>query len=555
MKQNLAVRIKTAQWKVALTINDPRSWIITELCSELNTFKRLMRHTPKRISTLINTEHWQKEIHRAEKWIRSMASRNSRPKRAVLGIVGQLSHDLFGTVTEEELREVASRVNENRQSLQKVVHFNNKLLSVINVTFEEMNRNRLTINEIINSTHYIKDQIIQIVSDANLRVHALRTYNDITEKMTLVWRHIQELQRIVDEYNDIRHALEQGRLDEYVLPSTILKDILSRSDFSSAQMVTPMEWYYTNCRVLPIWGHDYLAFIVHLPLVDPRPYRGFQVETYPIPLENSTNTAKVQASGLVAVGPAGRLLDLGQCVGQDPIVCDPAPIRREGTSAYTCAQALIMQEIRIAKKCPVLIESRPEGLLLTTQPNHVILVTHGEDVVERCKERVQRTSLEAGTYQIEWSGDCFITTLYWTLPGVVTREVNRTLSIGWSSWEVPQFMLPKLIADLNTTLEIPEQLSTPMTISLLPLTPPKPFTALPSHSHNYLYLILLALVIPIIAIAVGVYYVYNKYYVNKVGKRKGEEVPGTKVGEIELEKNRSCESLTYRLPLPGANKP
>ena len=243
VKRNLPVRIKIAEWRVALTLDDPSEKVITTVFRETNIFRRMVKAIPANLSRVTRKSHWLREIDRADRWLHTLVPRQARNRRAILGIIGQISHDLFGTVTSNELEELTNRVMENRNSLQKVINFDEELLTIVNITQEEMKRNQETINEIINVTGFIQDQIATIVRSNEVQNHALITYNIIHEKMNLIWRHIQELQRIIDEFGSIKHALEQGRLDEYLLSSMSLRQILKRHDFPSAGMVMPIEWY------------------------------------------------------------------------------------------------------------------------------------------------------------------------------------------------------------------------------------------------------------------------------------------------------------------------
>ena len=503
VKRNLPVRIKVSEWRATLTVDDPSDKVITAVFRETTLFRRLVESIPATLGKGTRKGYWIREVDRAEGWLRTLIPRRTRERRALLGIIGKLSHDLFGTATAEQVEELTEKVMENRDSLQKVVHFDEELLSIVNITHEEMISNRETINEILNVTDYMQHQFITLMKTTEWTLHALQTYNLIREKMDLIWKHIQEIQRILDEYGFIKHALEEGRLDEYLLPKILLNQILRRHKMPGAGMIVPNEWYYTNSRVLPIWGEDFLAFVVYLPLVENRQHEGFRITTYPVPLLNSSNTVRMQADGLVAIGATGDVLHLQQCVGMDPIVCDPSPVRKDMSTTYSCAQAVIMRDERLQEKCPALIESHPEGLIFKEVPNHIILVSWGEEITEQCKGHVQRVQVDPGTYQVEWQGQCFLTTAHWSVAGVHTSDVNRTINLGWDSWDIPDFSLPKAIGHLNTSLRLPQRLPSPMTIRLHPPTVPTMFT-IKARRYYYYYLPLLIL-LPFIIIAYFIY--------------------------------------------------
>ncbi len=162
-----------------------------------------------------------------------------------------------------------------------------------------------------------------------------------------------------------------------------------------------------------------------------------------------------------------------------------------------------MKDSDVHKRCSVEIKSLPEGLIFKEIPNHLILVTRGEVIVEQCPSRVQRVHLDLGTYQIHWSGKCFITTEHWKIAGVVMQTENTTVHLGWNSWTLQNLDLPMIIRKLNTTISLPDKLANPKLIRLhLPLSPSS-FTPFTYNPNNTYYLFLIVCLIPA---TVGVYF-------------------------------------------------
>ena len=503
VKRNIPVRITLAEWKVVLTMDDPSLNMVTVLTQEIHAFRRMIQTIPARYAQIAHKQHWIREVDRVERWIKTLSPR--RHRRALLNIIGDISHDLFGTATEKEVQALGEKIQENRDSIKQIIHYEHEMLSFVNVSQKEMLKNRHAINDIISTTKTFEKHIRVLVSESEKDIHALIAYNVISEKMTLIWRHVHTLQRIRDEESVWRHSLEEGRLDEYLMPVQTLSEILEAHDIDGAELIQPLEWYYMYSRVTPMWGEDFLAYIVFLPLVEGRQYEGFQIETFPVPLPNSTSTTvTLQAEGFVALSSKGQTLRLKKCAGTDPKVCDPAPVRKDEPSAYSCAQAVITSSD--LKRCPAMIQSHPEGLLYQEVPNHIIIVTWSEDVMEQCpNERIATASLTAGTYQIEWSGECFITTAKWTIAGVVTRDVREKITAGWEAWDIIKFNLPKIIQNLNATFNWPSLLPNPKTIDLqLPHIIGTDLA--PYFSYHYLWLIIVIVVVAIIVIVLVYYY-------------------------------------------------
>ncbi|MCP3887668.1 MAG: hypothetical protein GY702_02185 [Desulfobulbaceae bacterium] len=546
VKQHQTVKLKLAEWRITLTMDDPSPQMISFLKEEIQVFRRLLTRVPDTLSHVARKTYWLQELDRADRWFQSLCPRN---RRAVLGIIGRLSKELFGTATEEDVENLKTKIIENRNAIEKVVNFDEELLTLVNVTQEQVTRNRHTINDIINATSEMYGQLIAITTKSQFVLHGLTTYNVIGEKMDLIWKHLDELQRIKDERGNIKIALEQGRLDEHLLPTVTLKQILNRIDLAGIEFIKPLEWYYSNCRILPLWEKDFLAYIVYLPLVESKVYEGSYIQTFPVPLPNSTTSAQLQADGLVALSTTGRVLHLRQCVGQHPIVCDPAPERKDGPSTYSCAQSLIMKASDVHKRCSVEVRNLPEGLIFKTIPNHMIIVTWGEEITEQCVSGVQRVHLDPGTYQISWSGKCFLTTAYWTIAGVVMKNENATLHLGWNSWTLANFDLPKIIGKLNTTISLPDKLTDPKLISLhLPLSPS--FTPFIHNNHTY-YIFLILCLIPA---GIGLYYVIRMKRKN-VDRMYGRPARMIEMNESNDGKSRDVHSTPEPFKLKIATSP
>ena len=50
------------------------------------------------------------------------------------------------------MRHIQDRIEENYNALTQVIHYKDDLLTLVNVTHQEMHHNRLVINKIINAT-------------------------------------------------------------------------------------------------------------------------------------------------------------------------------------------------------------------------------------------------------------------------------------------------------------------------------------------------------------------------------------------------------------------
>ena len=248
----------------------------------------------------------------------------------------------------------------------------------------------------------------------------------------------------------------------------------------------------------------------------------------------------------MVVGSGGDYKIPQQCVGDDIVVCDPTPLHREEDTARDCARAVLLHERGVIDHCPVEIQATPDGLMFHSVSNHVILVTQGEILQEQCSDSQSRQLLSVGTFQIEWNGTCFLTTDRWSLSGVISWRLQRTIHHNWNPWDVLDMDLPLLILNRTSTIDIPRLLANPKTVRLNLLPTLTPLSVEPLSPLHYLWLCIL--IVLIVASIVVVKYRHklpckcrqskDKYMVEK---RENKEEKG--------------ESEPFRLILQSPTKP
>ncbi len=214
----------------------------------------VLNHYP---ADLVHTPYWYGEIESIQREIRLFSI--GRKRRAVFDFVGKLSKNLFGTATEQDLQFIRNKVNKQDLILHDVVHFHDDLLSIVNVTREEMMENRHAINKIINATNSLRTWIDHVCTAYDKDIHALLTHHVLSEKMSTIRQHLDGIRRIYDQHASRHQSLIEGCLSEELLPLRVLKEVASLQGSSKAELVQPVEWYYSNCRVTPLWDRNFMT--------------------------------------------------------------------------------------------------------------------------------------------------------------------------------------------------------------------------------------------------------------------------------------------------------
>ena len=88
--------------------------------------------------------------------------RSNRNRRAVLPFIGDALSSLFGTATNNEVRDIVSRMKELSHSQNDVLSVLDNTVTVVNQTLVEVDMNRQTINRLTNVTSYLRDEIYSL---------------------------------------------------------------------------------------------------------------------------------------------------------------------------------------------------------------------------------------------------------------------------------------------------------------------------------------------------------------------------------------------------------
>ena len=354
-----------------------------------------------------------------------------RSKRALFDFIGELSHSLFGTATDDEIVEIRQKVEENRQVLSDLVHYGDNLLTVINATHADMVINRQAINEIINSTRNLRTWADTVTKQLAEGVRGLVTYNVIREKVDAIRSQVGTLRSMVGRHARRRADLERGLLTEELLPLDVLEGVANLENLNGLELIRPLWWYYSNVKIQPLWDDKNLAYLALLPLTDGVPYLRYEIQSFPLMVGNAT--VDLGAHGTVGVeSTSGSSFEADQCFGHRPVVCASAPIRMHGPP--TCLQAIALQ-LKPALHCVATITSDAKDTAirsLSGYPNSIVVLTKGETIHELCPGLPGKTrTLQTGTYWIDWLGECVLMTAHYKLVGVRQRKTVKTLLQDW----------------------------------------------------------------------------------------------------------------------------
>ena len=101
---------------------------------------------------------------------------NARIKRAPLDFIGEISHSLFGTVTESELSVYREALSQVSKSLNKTIHRNNAMLTVTKINRQAINVNRVAINDLARTQSRLNTCYLYILKEVDNKFASRWTY-------------------------------------------------------------------------------------------------------------------------------------------------------------------------------------------------------------------------------------------------------------------------------------------------------------------------------------------------------------------------------------------
>lgn len=422
LQRTVDVKLRTREWNVIVTVEEEViNW--EPLLSALTEFRKRKEVTSSGWATAQTLDM----LHRIQKLQHQRPRR--RVKRGLIDGIGIIAHSLFGLATDQAVEEVRSKVEENRNQLNKLTQWKKDSLAVINATYEAVRSTRRYLNEMTTTLHY-----------AIAVTHTIMTVKD----------QLVAFEKAQNRHLQIRADLERGRLTELLFPLDLF-DNLTRTNL---EHWLPREWYYRWCKVQPLWD-SLNRYVVTLPLVGGDVYRGYEVRTYPV-WGPDGHAVQVVAKQWATLNTAtGEVLEPYRCMGWNPRVCDPGPVHQHG-----CTSALL-GERDIVKHCGVRPLTQPQHVFTvpTLASGLVLFVGSAVTLKERCPgdPTPQQVRPDRGTFLVEWTPGCVLVTTNFTM-----TSVHRSRTTALVVWKAPR-------RDVNVTAQFSEVILPRTLPALLPL--------------------------------------------------------------------------------------
>ncbi len=423
-------RVIAGEWTILVIIDEPAPPpelipLINGLEEAVQKHNLLDPYTP---NWIIRLRAARDAVSSPRRWWRASAPslRRTRKPRGLFDAVGHGFKFLFGTSTEDEVDDIRRVVSTLAAKQSRLFSVMDQFTTIINHTYDEIQTNRNQINLLSTGLQQLSRNLGDQMTHALHRIRVQEARTDVEVLLTQIEDATRRYITAHEAFIHRKENLEAGRLTENILPPDVLQSLLGRADNENAQFVSPIQWYYENSVVIPIWTDTHLIYRTRLPLVDPIAWHHVTVQKWPVPMKEWQATV-ILPDEVLRDTRTGELDVSPTCFGQRPRVCRRGLINRP--NVHPCVARLLGKEPAYDPSCIVSMQRRlPVDVVYPQVFNTYILITGGTDLVLRCEGRAERsTTLQAGAYRLELEYPCSLHGDNWNLSPTFQRSINVTL--------------------------------------------------------------------------------------------------------------------------------
>ena len=109
-------------------------------------------------------------------YLRGIGLLQSRPRRAVIPIVGKALCVLFGTVSEEDGRVIRRKLSDVERNQKTIAQVARESLSILNITRVELSKNRVSINWLTRNLHDLQEEVLNITESVRSELQELDNF-------------------------------------------------------------------------------------------------------------------------------------------------------------------------------------------------------------------------------------------------------------------------------------------------------------------------------------------------------------------------------------------
>ncbi len=402
----------------------------------------------------------------------STVSKMSQHRRSLLPFIGDLSHTLFGTATTKE-------VNILKEHINAMIKTSNGIAHSFSLHSDKMQSFMTTVDKrISNVMQSVQDnhrEIVEVVRQMNKVSNMVKQEETVMlSAVTVLLKHTKiaaQIEQKVRQFMEGVYNLLQGKLSPNLVPPEIIQHTVSeintklQNKFPGFSVThSHPSLYYDTVQMVYARHQNSLYVTIGIPVsFESTTFELFQVETFPIALNHSTN----HASLLIDIPPYfaySKHFDvfieltepqLSRCQGENPKQCPVMPAQRSATKYPSCVSAIYLQNVQLIKSlCD--FKLIPQGLQSQVQEIEpgLLLMSNIQSVTYVCSGKLGKTTKGCRFCVIHIPCQCAVHADNFVIPARL-NNCNKTniesvthlhpLNLGW----LQQFFSSDLLSQFN----------------------------------------------------------------------------------------------------------
>ena len=221
--------------------------------------------------TSIIAYQWKK-MHN---YLRGIELLQTRPKRAVLPIVGKALSVLFGTVSESDMKTIRRKLKDVEEGQKVLAQVAKESVSILNVTRVELAKNRGTIDWLVGSMETLQEEVGNVTDGLIELDNFVQQYFQLMAIITRVRQTSRTLITLLEHVRAQLDMLSLGHLSPSIVTPSHLRSILvgirARLPHHLRLPVDPTKelWmYYNALGCVTLLEDDKLLVLLSVPLLD-----------------------------------------------------------------------------------------------------------------------------------------------------------------------------------------------------------------------------------------------------------------------------------------------
>ena len=345
-----------------------------------------------------------------------------------MGFIGQVSHVLFGTVTEDELLQYRVAIEQLGKSMQDSVHFSNKLLSAVK---HLQDRSVLVEEHLQQLRTAISSWIEQYRADRkklSATFYSIFLQLKIDRALTSLEHLIRRFSDQTEQYNLQLESLESLKLSRKLFP---VKEIAAIRDqgLTKGLLMPSDHWMYSYIRVQPLWtDQNHLIYKAEIPMFRQNEYLSYKLTSYPYPVSSNHAILFNLESDLALAVNSEFILKRANCQGKRPEICSgTGPLYDR--SNFLCEQALIVgPSTNTISRCHFKTIDFNQSLVYENPAGRFVIASPGIEAKLSCPNSHEKIiKFSKGVFSVVIKAQCRLRGPNWLLMGKIAGKTNITI--------------------------------------------------------------------------------------------------------------------------------